>query len=289
MQDQKTYVSASGVEFTVKKLIGRHFKDLSRANTETGTLSGTEKVLDDCIVRIGDMDRPEKGWGQTFLKNLFSIDRRLALWNIRLLTFPEDKLFNFDYKWPVDNKGKVSKTAHSIDLDESNFPLRPFLWVREQIDAKALEAKKEAEIGEYAFDETDFREKLGLPVCFDSYTDMLAKHTIYKPTTRSGREFEMTVINGQVEYQMVKIKQESISHHTIMETRSPKWNDTQRGLVKVILDEIDSDEYMDIYNSIAAYEAEFDVVVPIQNEKDGRTKNVNILQIADFFLPSKRI
>ena len=122
-----TTVSPSGVRFGILSLIGKFQSDIT-IQDEKKRRNAIDNMLLECLTNIGsktDLTLQD-------VKNLFAVDRKHLLLEIRKFSNEDDPNFTFDYEFPVKD-GRKRKQRFNVDFNTAQFPVRPFFWLDEKI------------------------------------------------------------------------------------------------------------------------------------------------------------
>ena len=122
-----TKVLGSGIEVNFSSLLGVHQSWITRQNEEK-RMQGFIDLMVDCINSIGD----DKHIDEKKIERLLAADRRQLLVEIRQLSTDYNTDFSFDYEFPAST-GQKRVQKYTIVFDEKDFPLRPYMWVREKM------------------------------------------------------------------------------------------------------------------------------------------------------------
>lgn len=294
-------VTPSGVAFTVRNLTGFDQNTLSKKSDNPS--KQFNKMLADCMEQLGTLN------GDSIkvedVENLLSNDRKFILVVLRQFSLKYQKEFSFKYEWPVTGSGsKKDKEVQecSFNFTHENFPVIPYVWMRDAIEVIRRDNQVLIEKGE----EDNVKEipdghTVKFPILFASYDQMLAANSIHKGKfPESGMDYEFALLDGKVENKWAPTlsKEENIRINMMIEMHQPKVmykakKDGDKDIKTTFDPGSKSADLIDcehIRKHIKEVEGTIDTSIVIQHEKDpGKSKRVDLITLVDFFFPSQAL
>ncbi len=279
MERIKKSVTPSGVEFSVRNLIGKDQNLLSRAQDESDSNSLNE-LLQGALRGLG-----EKGETQITMKDveaLLSNDRKFILVTIREHTLRYQKLFKFNFEWPLRKGSKEKEVVpYEVKFTPENFPVTPYLWVREEIERLKAENKDYKADGHVDL----------FPVLFTSYQQMLTEKRIVKgkfPDT--DQAYQWHLLDGEAEKRYAKV--EMVINNTLdMRKVQLPFGDgaTKDKLMMYDTERADIMELEHLRMEVRSVEGTVDTFLTIQHPDNIRSQRVDLVSLPVFFFPSQAI
>lgn len=284
-----TVVSPSGVKFGILSLKGSHQALITNQN-DAKRRKGFEELLFDCIEFIGSKQKNELNMNH--IKKLLEVDRKFLLFEIRQLSNKRNPKFVFDYEFPTEG-GKKLRERKTVDFTTENFPVTPFVWMREKMieDWKELTGRTEDPDGD------ELREifENEFPVMYEDYKDMLDEHYM--------NEFKLPECGVTVWWSLQTAEDtmakeritdpERINSHTMIAMHNPLYissaakdagKDTKQ---PVPLDQLDYLDIEGLRGEILRVEGSVDSTVVVQYKDDQRKQQqLDLVAMPAFFFPS---
>lgn len=283
MERIKKSVTPSGVEFSVRNLIGKDQDLLTRAQDD-GDSNSLNLMLYGALRSLGEKDQSKITIKD--VESMLSNDRKFILVTIREHTLGYKKVFDFNFEWPL-RKGSKEKeiVAYQVNFTPENFPVKPFYWVAEEI------ARLQAENKEY---KADGHINL-FPIMYSSYAQMLTERRLIKGTFPSGGEYQWNLLDGEMEKKYSKVE---MVINTMLEMRGIKLpfvngtDDNGKPKIALIMYDTANADIMDLEHlrtEIRQKEGTVDTFLTIQNPDNVRSQRVDLISLPVFFFPSQAI
>lgn len=283
MERIKKSVTPSGVEFSVRNLIGRDQNLLTRAQDD-GDTSAFNKMLKDCLRSLGEKDVTKIT--DKDVTNMLSNDRKFILVTVREHTLGYQPIFKFNYEFPLRKGSKEKEVVpFEVKFTPENFPVKPYYWVAEKI------AELQKENPEYLADGHTNQ----FPIMYSNYSDMLSERRLITGTFPDGKAYQWTLLDGEMEKKYAKV---DMVINTMLEMRGIKLpfvsGTDDSGKPKTILMMYDTDtadiiELEQLRTEIREKEGTIDTFLTIQNPDNIRSQRVDLISLPVFFFPSQAI
>jgi len=292
------FVLPSGIRVVLKEPMGSHQSLITKSDTKKRK-NGIQKMLKECIVRLGDASEVI----DKVYPSLLASDVQFMLFKLGLLSSPtygKDKVeeLRFKYEFPTKGGQRISQMVE-IDISPENFPMRPYCWVADEM--------YETYRNSNGIDErnlTDKEKELAIledyPVIYESYSEMLEEQKERTFTFKELPDTEVTWHLLDVEGQ--KKVGRTLDHgnqdvNTVIRMRSPKYelevNDPKEGGTKFITSSLPVDKIpshmleelrVEILNKV---EASIDTLLVIGHDEDPTLQSqVDLVQTPAFFFRS---
>lgn len=284
MERIKKSVTPSGVEFSVRNLIGKDQDLLTRAQDDSDSNSLNE-LLFGALRSLGEKNQSEIT--KKDVSNLLSNDRKFILVTIREHTLGYKKVFNFNFEWAL-RKGSKEKeiVPYEVNFTPENFPVKPYYWVAEKI------AELQTENPEYL---ADGHVNL-FPIIYSSYTQMLTERKVITGTfPTSGDKYQWSLLDGEMEKKYSKVE---LVINTMLEMRGIKLpfvsgtDDNGKPKQSLIMFDTSNADIMDLEHlrtEIRQKEGTVDTFLTIQNPDNIRSQRVDLISLPVFFFPSQAL
>lgn len=258
MATTKVFTLTTGVECEIEEMNGLHKEELTK-NGGANFYNALELILQDCIVRVGSVEKPDRN----FILNMLSADRKQCLTEIACFTMGYTDKFSFEYEYisKLDNKRKVE----IIDLDITNgFPIKPLQVIKnnELVDAN-----------------------------YEEYSDIQKEFCTLLPV--SGKKIFWTVLTGANDKKFANISKEERNVYLHIRKRMPYYlHKTEKGSeVKITVDNhelrnlkpMDSNE---LTKDIKKIEPDFNTYCYFEHPESGAVVHQDITELLSFFFPS---
>jgi hypothetical protein len=286
MERIKESVLPSGIQFSVRNLIGEDQDNLTREQKKS---SGTpqsvfNKMLAGAMRGLGN--KSESEITPNMVAGMLSNDRKFALITLRQHTLEYQPTFDFKYEWPLQ-KGEKKKQAfdYSVSFDHENFPVIPYRWMRE-----ALEKLKQENI-----ENSDFKMPDGhiipFPKLYDNYLDMKDLHKEQQRTLSNGQLVKWDLLDGEMELANSSALNDDPRMNLIIEMRKPKYKfaDGEKSPVwaEFTTGKTDMKYLEEIRKEMLDFEGKIDTSLVIGHENNPRLQmRVDLCQLPAFFFPS---
>lgn len=275
-------VTPSGVEFAVRALKGMDQNTLGDEN-----IVGQErlnKMLKNCLRKLGDKSQIQIT--EDDVKGMLTNDRKFIFVLLRNFSLNFDPKFKFKYEWPIGSSKNKEVFEYEVNMTHENFPVKPYIWMREKIEAdKALaEAEKDSEYK----DPDGFQVKF--PKLYESYAEMLKERSEYKGAFSCDpdkTQYIFRLLNGVAEEKWGPVIQKKKLINDTLEMRQPRY---LMGGQYVSFDTSKADiNYVEeLREAQVMVEGDVDTYLVIEHKTDlSRTIRVDVVALPVFFFPSQ--
>lgn len=288
---QFTRVLPSGVPVTLRVFIADH-QDWITKNDEETRRNGIDKMLRDCVVKLGNVDNPDRELLDKFLTN----DRAYALFQIRQESNTLNPNFLFNYEFPVGADGKKRVKRFEVIFNREDFPQKPYKWVYDRMVEDYKKSLDKPDTYELSRNEESDILLNEFPVVYENYEQMLAEQSKRKVTLPDSEAVvHWTLLDAKQERQYGRNKKaSSISSHDQVLQHKPQYEEEgyQDGdklldlpIGKMTLQDIEvlRGDILDTMGKI-----ETSVVVDFNGDPTTITQ-LNLIAVPAFFFPSLAI
>lgn len=277
------FVLPSGVEMEVRALLGKDQGTITKKDT-IGDIDPFNQMLADCIVRLGD--KTSASITRKDVENMLINDRKYALVELRQFSLRYKEVFKFNYEWPLDKNGNKEVQAYEAIFTRENFPMTPYIWVREAIEKMSTEDQQAL-----------IDNKRYFPVLFESYAEMLQKNAIQTFVTEDGvATIEWEV--GSCKHELLFVKADK----SIQDINMPIRMRNPQVVLTNVNDKNDKVRTSWNFDNFELYDVEqfrmkmretegyIDTFLTIEHQKNpAKTVRVDLVSTVDFFFPSQAI
>lgn len=276
-------VTPSGVPFAVRNLLGEDQDTLTKQIKKSGEGSAFNQMITSALRRLGNLTGDQIK--AKVVNQMLSNDRAFVLLTMRQHSLGYKPSFDFRYDWPL-RVGSMEKEVvdYSVTLNHKNFPVVPYIWMRDFIKKKAI-------------DNPDYNPDGHLeafPVIYEDYDTMLSENTLVTGTfPKSGLDYQWEVLNGLTENNFSAAMNDDLRVNLMLEMRKPKWkfvDATDRKKDAWVMFETKKSHIIDLEhlrNQIKEVEGTVDTSLAIQHPTDmTRRDRVNLVSLPVFFFPS---
>jgi len=290
IRKQEKMTALSGIEIGIRSLLGAH-QALITQQSEKKRVEGFEELLFDCIDYIGEKKKPELTLNN--IKRLLEGDRKHILIRIRQLSNNHDPLFIFDYEFPTED-GKKLKERKTVDFNYTNFPVKPYYWVRNEMESQSGAVTHPE--GDRAGELTGLSDGGNIPVMFTDYSEILEKYKEQKfvlPESGVTVIYNLLIAEETAKFATALVK-ERINSHTQIQMHAPVYIDDDLSVnrdkpvrIPVPLDQLTHTDIEALRKDMMEKEGSVDSQIVVQYKED-RTKQseIDLVSMPAFFFPS---
>lgn len=280
MERIKESVTPSGVEFSVRNLIGEDQDKLSEGAGEDGESNPINDMLFRALRKLGNKSGTELT--PNVVKRILSNDKKFILLTMREHTLGYQRLFKFKYDWPL-RKGFIDKQVvpYEVKFSPENFPIEPYHWVKNEIQRLISDNKDYVKPDGH---------KILFPIMYPSYDTMLTtEKEINGVNPITNTEYRWFLLDGEQEEKFSK-KKMVVNDMLEMRRLNLRIADSVSGEKQWAMIEtkkVDIMEIEHIRTEIREKEGTVDTFLTIQNPSDARTVQVDLVSLPVFFFPSQ--